>query len=204
MTNGIYGYYDVEKEYVIYIGQDSNINKNTRHYQHLLPSRYNEQFVNRILQNNPKRYVYFKLLEGNYTKEDIDNFEQEAIKIFKTYKYNYPQRSVFNFTQGGQGLNGVSFSEETRKKLSNCMKGKNNHMYGKNHLDKSKEKISKSHNTSGYYNVYKHNCNKCKQGFTWDYRYTNNSGKRKVIKSVDINKLEKKVKSKGLKWKKFK
>lgn len=31
MTNGIYGYYDIEKEYVIYIGQDSNIDKNVIH-----------------------------------------------------------------------------------------------------------------------------------------------------------------------------
>lgn len=84
------------------------------------------------------------------------------------------------------------------------MKGKNNHMYGQNHSDEIKEKISKTHNTSGYYNVYKHKNNKCKQGFTWDYRYTDNNGKRKIIRSVDIVKLEEKVKLKGLKWKKFK
>ena len=42
--------------------------------------------------------------------------------------------------------------------------------------------------------------NDCKQGFVWRYQYVDNKGKRITISSVDLNKLEKKVKSKGLLW----
>ena len=62
---------------------------------------------------------------------------------------------------------------------------------------------SKSRNKTGYYRVSKLKDNHCKQGFIWRYIYFED-GKQKVICSVDINKLEEKVKNKGLKWLKFK
>lgn len=56
--NGIYGYWDTQKECVVYIGKDSNISVNRRHKDHHAPSRYDEQRINRILQNNEGRYTY--------------------------------------------------------------------------------------------------------------------------------------------------
>lgn len=213
MTNGIYGYYDLKKEYVVYIGQDSNINKNARHYQHISPSRYDKQPINRALQNDIKRYVYFRLLEGDYTQKDIDCFEQEAIKIFKTYKYNYPKRSVFNFTPGGDfcpmkipeiaqkmcGENNPSKRQAVRNKQSKAVLGDKN----PSKKEKVRLKMSKVKNTLGYYNVTKQNDKSCKQGYIFTYRYIDKNGKRKSISSVDIKVLEQKVKAKKLKWKKF-
>ena len=49
----------------------------------------------------------------------------------------------------------------------------------------------------GYYKI-----NTSKQGFRWRYEYFED-GKQKSIKSVDIEKLEEKVKAKGLLWRKF-
>ena len=77
------------------------------------------------------------------------------------------------------------------------------HHIDKNVSDNTKMKISESKNTSGYYRVDKHKDKRLKQGFRWRYQYTDN-GKWKSIVSVDINKLESKVKSKGLKWEKLK
>lgn len=54
-------------------------------------------------------------------------------------------------------------------------------------------------NTTGYYRVIKKERKNTKQGFTWVYRYYKN-GKRKYISSVDLDKLEEKVKAKGLPW----
>lgn len=100
-----------------------------------------------------------------------------------------------------------------------CNIGENNPFYGRQHTEKTKRKISNSHkgkthssdtllvmsklkNTSGYFRVCKEKRNDVKQGFIWKYFYYENN-KRKHISSVDIKKLEKKVKSKGLEWRKL-
>lgn len=56
--------------------------------------------------------------------------------------------------------------------------------------------------TSNYFRVCKHKKPECKQGFTWSYRYYE-CGQRKEISSVDIKKLEGKVRAKGLEWRKL-
>lgn len=54
MSKGIYGYFDTKNKEVVYIGKDSNINKNVRKYAHMKPSQYDRQPINMIVQNNPK------------------------------------------------------------------------------------------------------------------------------------------------------
>ena len=97
---------------------------------------------------------------------------------------------------------GNKLSKETKQKMSKKRQGCNNSFYGKKHSIKSKIKMSKSNNTTGYFRVYKSKEKDCKQGFRYVYRYTEN-GKTKAIKSVDIKKLEQKIKAKGLEWIKF-
>lgn len=104
-------------------------------------------------------------------------------------------------------------SQETRNKISQSKKGYH-------HTNKTKEKISKtktgikmtdsaclsnskSKNTSGFYRVCKHKDKTCKQGFIWSYQYYDENNKRKAIQSVDIKKLEQKVKNQGLRWEKI-
>lgn len=55
---------------------------------------------------------------------------------------------------------------------------------------------------SNYLRVSKKRDPRYKKGFTWRYCYYEN-GKQKNISSVDIKKLEKKVREKGLPWKKL-
>lgn len=87
-------------------------------------------------------------------------------------------------------------SEETRKKISEALKGKH-------HSEERKRRNSEAKTTSGYYRVYKDKNHECKQGFTWAYQYHDNDGKRHKITSVSLEKLEQKVRAKGLKWLKF-
>lgn len=103
MTNGLYGYYDIENKYVVYIGKDAHIDIDKRHKAHTSIREHDTQIINTIIQNNPERYIYFRFIEGNYNRQTLKELEQEAIRIFKTYKYDYPERSVFNFTRGGDG-----------------------------------------------------------------------------------------------------
>lgn len=82
------------------------------------------------------------------------------------------------------------------------MAGENNPNYGKKLSLEHRLNLSKVKNDTGYFRVSKEYGEQYKQGFRYRYLYREN-GKRKEIKSVDINKLEKKVKEKGLEWIKF-
>ena len=83
-------------------------------------------------------------------------------------------------------------------------KGENHPFFGKNHSLESMEKMSKAQkNTTGYFRVYKQKSKTCKQGFLFCYRYYDGEGKRKQIYSIDLDKLEEKVKAKNLEWRKL-
>lgn len=88
---------------------------------------------------------------------------------------------------------GKKLSEKTRKKMSKANSGKKL-------SQKTRKKMSEAKNTTGYYRVYKHKHPQIKQGFRFCYQYLGDDGKRHEITSVDIKKLEKKVKAKGLEW----
>lgn len=111
-----------------------------------------------------------------------------------------------------KAASGRKLSQETKQKISEAHSGYKHTQEAKDKMSKAKsgfkhtleakEKMSKARNTSGYYRVYKMNRKSCKQGFMWVYRYPEN-GERKSIYSVDIKKLEEKVRAKGLEWIKF-
>ena len=78
--------------------------------------------------------------------------------------------------------------------------GENNYWYGRNHSQKTKLKMSESHNTTGYYRVTKLKNKQYKQGFCWAYQWTNEFGKTRRIKAKTINELEKRVLNRKLDW----
>lgn len=65
--------------------------------------------------------------------------------------------------------------------------------------DETKRRMSVTKNTTGILYVCKHKHKQCEQGFEWRYQYSVD-GKQKTISSVDIEKLEDKVRAKGLPW----
>lgn len=67
-----------------------------------------------------------------------------------------------------------------------------------------RKKISKKSKKIGVNNVYKVQCGRCKQGYQYVYRYIDETGKRRALCSIDLNKLEKRVKEQGLQWTKIK
>lgn len=70
---------------------------------------------------------------------------------------------------------------------------------GKKRSLETKLKLSKRQNKTGYFRVSKEYGKQYKKGYRYRYIYLEN-GKRKEIKSVDIDKLKEKVLAKGLEW----
>lgn len=207
---GIYSYIDNQTNDIVYVGKDSNIDKEKRNKAHFQSSRYNKQPINKILQNNPNRYTY-QVLAWNVTDQDTLNaLETQYISHLKP---------KFNFTMGGDGVSkgnkspmkGKSHSEETKMKISETKKG-NSPAWNKgtkgimNAWNKGKElsedhrnNLSKSHNTSGYFRVSVCKNKRMKKGIQYIYSYYE-QGKQKHISSVSMGKLKEKVIAKGLEW----
>ena len=233
MSSGIYCYIDKKTNDVVYIGKDSFIDKQRRHLQHIAKSKYNSQPINRILQKNPNRYEYLVLEEGNFSLSFLNELEKYYIKKFNTFldkkKFNYREggeggivseetRKKMRETHKGKKISketrkkmseahkGRYVSEKTKKKLKKSLKGnnsgKNNPNFGKPRSKQVREKISKAMNSTGFFCVSKKKSCRVKQGFIYSYSYFE-GGKRKNITSINIKKLEKKVKKKGLEWKKL-
>lgn len=181
MSKGIYCYEDLKNNNeIVYIGRDSYIHNNTRHKQHMESSRYNAQPFNRILQNNPQRYEYHKLIESNnFTNNDLNDLETHYITEIN------PR---FNYTTGGN--DGFTFSEETRRKMS-----KNNGRYwkGKKRPKEFREHLSKirkgNNNPSwkGYPRIIKKGFYKGKQKYALIY---NN---QIISQTTNYNKLSEKL-----------
>lgn len=209
MVKGIYAYYDTIKEEIVYIGKDSNIDKNVRKRTHSSPSHYNDQPINRVLQNNPDRYIYkpIHILPSHLTHKDLNGLEMAYIQALNPF---------FNFTNGGDGCTGYKHTEEALQKLSEAKLGERNPNYGKpmseeikenlrkintgrKHSRKDKIKIGDSRNVTGILNVSLEKGPTYKKGYTYRYRYFEN-GVRRSISNVSIVKLKDIVKAKGLEW----
>ncbi len=137
MVCGIYCYKDnLKNDSVVYVGLDSHIDENRRHKQHFQDSNYNEQQINRVLQNNPTRYSYHVLKKG-----DFDENLLKALEIIYIRRYN----PKFNYTFGGDGCFGYKHSKEVKEKLSKLRMGENNPRYGKLVSFETRKKMSESH-----------------------------------------------------------
>lgn len=89
------------------------------------------------------KYVIFQtnVLTNNKVNKSLLNSiicdkEIEFINKFNTNNSNFG----YNTTGGGEGMTGIKFSEETRKKMSESRKGEGNSMYGKT-LEKNPRSI---------------------------------------------------------------
>lgn len=134
---GIYTYFDRKNGRIVYVGKDSHIDKKSRHNVHMAKSHYDNQPINRILQNNPERYSYDVVIEGDFDDDVLNTLEEYYIYIYNTYE----DSTCFNYTEGGEGTSGYKHSDETRAKMSEVLSGEKNPFYGKKHSDEARAKI---------------------------------------------------------------
>ena len=135
MSKGIYKYTDLKTGDVVYVGKDSHIDKNQRHGDHLRPSNYNQQQINRVLQNNPDRYEYGVI----WATEDCTTLKLNKMEILFGKIYN----PKFNFDKFGKG-GCTGHTEESKKKLSEANKGKNCYWYNKSFSKEHRKKLSEA------------------------------------------------------------
>ena len=193
-----------------YFGQSIDLERREKQYfnQSHFPNDHLKNAFNKYGEEN-FNFEIIKVCKEKY----LDRLEKLYIRIYDTMNKN----KGYNKESGGH-LN-KHHSDESKQKMSELQKGENNSFYDKTHTDETKRKmsesrkdkpkskehklnISKSQNSTGYFRVSKHRYKHLKQGFVWRYCYYED-GKQKSIESVFINKLEEKVKAKGLEWRKF-
>jgi len=133
----------------IYIGKG----KNKRMYDHLKDrKRFKTLFYNKLnkMISNHVNPLIIKLKSFENESEAIE-FEKLLISEIKNIKSG---GTLYNSTDGGEGIPGYKFTEEKRKKIRNrCIlekshlrfpdtKGENHPMYGKKHTEETRKKLS--------------------------------------------------------------
>lgn len=124
---GVYMYLDKYKQEIVYIGVDSHINYQQRHKHHINPNNYNQQQINRVLQNNLGRYKYLEYCKVE-TEEQMLQIEFDLINLY---------RPRFNFEHGGIRKH---FKEDFKYNVSKRGMNKNGdkiiyRIYSRNHTD---------------------------------------------------------------------
>ena len=129
---GIYGYLDKKDNSIVYVGKDSHIDKDRRKRQHLQSSNVNAQPFNRALRSNPKRYVYKRIYEcpPHLDHTDLNGLEMQYIEALNP---------KFNFTKGGDGVSGIKLSETHKQRIR---ENASRYWQGKTRSDETKKKIS--------------------------------------------------------------
>lgn len=128
---GIYGILN-KNNGRIYVGQSVNISSRWAfHKSELRRQMHFNEHLQRSWNKYGEQSFEFLILE-ECEEENLNEREHMWIKDKKP--------NVFNFEH--DVLVGGRMSEETRKKMSESSKGKNNSFYGKRHKEDSKEKMS--------------------------------------------------------------
>lgn len=88
---GIYAYVD-QYDKVLYIGKDSNIDKNHRHLYHCSPSKRTEQLINKIVQSDgADTWIRYAVIHKCIDEAEMNNLEVLLILMYKAIgmcKYN--------------------------------------------------------------------------------------------------------------------
>lgn len=133
---------------------------------------------------------YYTITGGNYKNKLLHRL------IFEDFYGYIPDNYVIHHKDGDK-LNNCILNLQLMSWKEHC----------KTHLHYNRDlnfciKESKAQNTTGYFRVSISKCKQCNQGFMYRYQYRENKHK-KAIFSTDLKKLEEKVKSKGLEWRKL-
>jgi len=166
-----------------------------------------------IRQLNPK----FNFTDGGEGLLGFTHSEETKKKISESNKGKFVSKeSRMKMSKSQKLRKREKHSAETRQKMRLASLGKKNHNYGKPLTEETKRKLSESlkgrkvtdshrkhlsetRNTTGFYRVIKMKDSRVKQGFSWLYSYRENNHQVR-LQSTDFFKLRDKVKMSNLEW----
>lgn len=127
-----------------YIGQSINILNRWKQHINKANNGVNTALYNAIRKYGKDNFKFYIVKRCN--KDELSDLEIMYIK-----KYNTKAPFGYNMTDGGEGTIGYIFTDEDKRKISEAgkgrvgvrMYGKDNHMFGLKHSDKTKELIRK-------------------------------------------------------------
>ena len=117
-----------------YVGQATDLKERQRKWKNL-KQRYAGKAINNARAKYGIEAFGFEILKECDDKE-LNFWEKYYIK-----KLNTKRPYGYNMTDGGDGANGLSWSEESKRKQSERFKGKNHPNYGKHPSEETKRKI---------------------------------------------------------------
>lgn len=210
-----------------YIGLSENIER--RWYEHIHKPQLKHSYIDRAIKKYGADRFDLEIIEELPNDRNL-LMEREAywVKYYNTYKddfhYNLTPAGDFSpmkvpeiaakVSKANSGKNNPMFgkigeehpafgrkhTQEAKQKLSEAHKGENNPMYRKKHSEDTMRKMSCAKNTTGFFRVSKSKSSTYKQGFKYAYQYYGDDKEKHSISSVSLEKLEQKVKAKGLEW----
>ena len=115
----IYGLKLKNEDTIRYVGQTSSDMIETRLCEHISHSRRGKYKNAYWIKKHSNEIEILLIEDGILSLDDANKKEIEYIRLFKSFGAN-----LNNLTNGGDGTQGIIFTDEHRKKLSEARKGK--------------------------------------------------------------------------------
>ena len=173
----IYCYYCIPTE-KYYVGQ--TVEPKMRFYRHIksLVNKDNNYFHNALRKYGLDNFVYC-VLEDNILRENLNMKEQEWIEYYDSFYDGY------NMTAGGGQ---TIFSEESRRKLSNSLKGRDVWNKGKTGIysEETRRKMAESSKGRHHTEEAKRKMSESRKGRPSPFKGKTSPKRKKVLK-YDLN-----------------
>lgn len=124
----------------VYVGSAVSIKERFyRHKKDLRKGKHHSILLQRSWDKYGENNFDFIILE--YVKEKIHLLSVE--QVFLDYYKSYDPQYGYNICKNAGSQLGVLCKKEVRQKISDSLKGKKNHFFGKKHTEETKEKLRK-------------------------------------------------------------
>lgn len=141
----------------LYFGVTTQKGGFDRRYKNNIEEYTNNQHLkSSIKKYGIENFEIDKEFDVAYSKDELDKLEDMYIKLYNTTNRNYGYNKQYGGTNG-------SPSEETRRKISDLLKGENNPHYGKHLSEETKLKLSLSQKGEKSYNYGLHHSEESKK-----------------------------------------
>ena len=165
-----------------YVGQANDIDDRNRRWKNT-KTRYAGELINNARAKYGIDNFKTDILRECQTQEELNEWEQYYIK-----KYNTKAPNGYNLTDGGEGISGYFFSEESKEKMSKAKQGKytgeNSWNYGIKRSDEFKQKISELSKGRKHSDEWKGNMSKNNPKY-WLGKHRSDEEKEKMSKAKD-------------------